>query len=292
MGRNKLWLFGIICFIMLFTISFEILAQDCPDCSTDEIGTIIFSREPVPLEGDIRNEKNDNLQLKSNSSQVLSLGSADGSIVLRNGIYRYAESIWTKMDINDPIIYMGNEKIRIDTRLRGTTDGEWWHEELKFPDDTRIIWNKRFYRNNHFYSESGEQISSYPTEELDQMCIAGIRCKPEGEWELTFYHNDIPVFSKIITCKGEADPEVVKHGEDFRQGKYDNKDDEKHHMDNACRFPDDKASHFCSNPLAIKDGKTEKRVTIKQIGCALTSCAIMLNYNGINVIPPRFKLLA
>lgn len=293
--KSRKHYFGLIMMIyfILFSAFSVTLAQDCQDCTTEEVGTSVHSKKPFPLDGD---KNSGSSQLSQNSIQTSSLERANESLTsfVGNYIFRYVYPTWFNTDINNPIVYTSDEQICFRTYSTPVRRGDWFSAKIIFPDGSEIRWQKITWKGNRWYDENGNELfdGKITSGGVWSELTAGVQCKPEGEWIINLYHNTYasPAVTKIVTCKGGAGPDVVKQGEDFRQGKYNNEKDETHHMDNACRFPDDKVSHFCSNPLAVNEaGETEYKVLIRQIGCALTSCTIMLNYHGIDVKPPALN---
>jgi hypothetical protein len=82
-----------------------------------------------------------------------------------------------------------------------------------------------------------------------------------------------------------CDTNSIVSGTTYNQGSYGDRTNELHHMDSACRNKGDKVSHTCNKTLYPNEYNT----TIRNTGCALTSCCIMLNFYGIEVTPPELN---
>lgn len=210
MIRSKRLLgFICICFIMLFSISFLVSAQDCEDCFSRQVGENIYVHK-IPVK-----EPTNNQELLNHSKVRVS--SADNEKHAEfGGMWRVLPSKeHITVDKDNPVIYTSDESFNFHVLAYNPTEGDFWHEEIEFPDKSKVVSEGIYWRNNRWYYKDG---SVFPGD--GWYFSFNTRCKPEGEWKATIFFNGSPAVTKTITAKPGADPNVVKHGEYFRQGHY------------------------------------------------------------------------
>lgn len=141
--KSRKQYFGLIMMIyfILFSAFSVTLAQDCPDCTTEEVGTSVHSKKPFPLDGD---KNSGSSQLSQKSIQTSSLERADGSSTyfVGNYIFRYVYPTWFNTDINNPIVYTSDEQICFRTYSMPARSGDWFSAKIIFPDGSEIGWQK------------------------------------------------------------------------------------------------------------------------------------------------------
>lgn len=227
------------------------------------------------------------------ATAITSIG--DSSVQLTHlKSFKQEKNNWSApLSLDNPITFTHDSKLlfRLE-QIQHTTasDIETWTVEFVFPNGTSqmfpsISWHKSFQGKESCFVWGGQHILAENTTHLDFFdgWIEDTRRNngQPGTWRINLIHETTLLGTVTMTRRVGVDPESIVFGPTFNQGSYGDYNNEAHHMDNACRNPGDKSSHICDK----KKYPNERNTTIRNTGCALTSCCTMLNFYGIDVTP-------
>lgn len=194
---------------------------------------------------------------------------ANSSNIIYEGIYRYPAEEKTWLMIMDGKAYYRDVSVAFITLISNPIDGETWIVRIKCPDGTILSFNKlTFYRiydgkPNCFVWSNGKILENATSVRVSW--IYKIQCQKEGVYQFILYNNDAQYLSKDFVLYPQIYPGKVPN---FNQGNYN--DTSLHSYDSIFKKP--------GLPY-----------TIKNVGCALTSAVMILNYHKISVTPPELN---
>lgn len=185
--------------------------------------------------------------------------------------YPAEERSWIPAENNT--IYYRDLLVGGQVAITATRDGEMWHAIAELPDGTRVYWPDLVFYEEYegeedvFVSERGWKISGYKS--IYMTWYTTVQGGPVGEWTMHFFHDRQLAFTREFTVLPQIPPGKVPL---FNQGDYGDVKNEDHVMPPE---PEDKEGQI---------------FTIKQKGCAMTSCVMLLNYHGVEVDPVELNV--
>jgi hypothetical protein len=255
---KRYFILPVLTVLLVLMISFSAYASGCSDCAKPQIGIEVGTAPYLPAQ----TGKNNRIMTTTVSNEP----SGDGSITLTN-INKYtdnANSSISDVDLDNPEMYTNDTRLYFKTApiVAKGISGESWHIELEIPGNPIIKWKPVYWYSEYdgkksVFVNDGEIWDENTTSLSWIIWWFGIQCYRAGEWKVNVYHNNDIVAYRTITVHPGIDPQFIVDGELFRQG------------------------HYPNDYIGTK--------TIAKVGCALTSCSIMLNYYGIKVTPDQLN---
>lgn len=212
---------------------------------------------------------------QSNKSGITKLASRENASINLTNMRRVInnvglrESTSIEVNLSQPEAYNNDSRLYFTTPITAFESGQYWNLELILPNTTikwkPVYWYKSYQgKSNVFVCDNEIWGEGYNQTIYWWVDIKGL---PPGNWTLNVIlgvrtMGENPVVTKTIKIHPGIDPRFMpEDGNRYRQGAYPND----YIVDN--------------NPQG----------TIAWIGCALTSCCIMLHYYGIEVTPPELN---
>jgi len=203
------------------------------------------------------------------SPEISSLSLTATTSTTLGDLYRYPpkKREWVKM-LNKEA-YFRDVFVGQKISIYNAVDGDEWTCEAILPDGSVKQWGAtRFYssyggQSNCFVSPSGWSICG--TRNISILWYITAQCAPTGTWTFMFYHNGSFLFSDQFELFPQIPPYL----------KYPNPPD-----------PDSVRPYAQIN---YSDTYDHINKTIADVGCALTSAAMVLTYHGFSVNPSELN---
>lgn len=202
------------------------------------------------------------------------------------GFYRYPVEDKAWIQVFDHTGYYRDLNFMGGITILNAEEGDFWNTSLLCPSGITLNWGQVTFSDNCFRNPDWEPICG--SSNVILYYPLGVQCIDSGTYTMSFYKNEIFLFSKIFIIEPRIAP--------FKLTPYDQRDYPDHY-DNRCRaelngvaayYNCDQLNWMLLMNLLPPDLHFEN-ATIAQRGCALTSAAMLLKYHGVNVDPPTLN---
>ncbi len=220
-------------------------------------------------------------------SALPSFGAAvAGSQTLMGSLWHYPAEDEEWLEMQNKTAYFRDVMFGANTLIYGAEDGETWHAEFIEANGTmRVSPTLKFFRD--FDGKSNCFVSPFwsvcGSDSASVLWYQNGQCRTTGLWKINFYKDSGFLFSTDFSVLPQIEEEKVPA---FNQAAYADATKEDHHYDNVCRVKGCKGRD-CSYTCDGRENET--KVTIRTLGCYLTSCANILKYHGVDTDPVQLN---
>lgn len=191
------------------------------------------------------------------------------------GFFRYPVEEQQWMALAGDSAYYRDQFVSGDTYIDEAADGDSWYAKAMGPNGTQVTWQSITFHSTY----NGEQdcfvtISWYLCggKSIYIQWYMTSQCQPTGQWTMQFFANGAQFHEGMFNVVPTIPDDKITL---ISQGAYPTVQ-----YSNTCTLTTNGANrHRC-------DGRANEQIfTIQQLGCALTSAAMMLSYHGVAVDP-------